>query len=174
MLRSNARVFGHRARIVLLAIASSALILLSVSGPAEAGSRCITLDVEAPIVLPNGAVHPPGALTLCDYKAVSPVSTLHKTFVDGHPVAMLASHKTRSEGGETIPPHALFNRTPEGQLELIGYVLPGTGRSVTYHLNEAKKPVRRKSRGSDFAKATAKEPTQETETFVVMAARTPR
>jgi hypothetical protein len=153
-----------------------ALTLPMVSGPVGAGSRgeCITLEVEAPILLPDGAVHPPGALKLCHSKAVSPVSSLHNTYVNGHPVAMLASHKTSSEGGERIVPHALFSRTPEGRLELIGYVLPGTGRSVTYHLNQGKKPIRRKSRGSDFASAPVKESTPETETFVVMASRTPR
>jgi len=176
MLGSNARLFGPRARIVLLVISSSAVILLLVAGPAWAGSRgtCITLEVEAPILLPDGTAHPAGALTLCHSREISPVSPLHNTYVDGHPVAMLASRKTRSEGGETIEPHALFNRTPEGQLELIGYVLPGMGRSVTFHLNDSKKPLRRASRGTNLASAPVKESTPETETFAVMAARTPR
>jgi len=176
MLGNDARLFGPRARIVLLAISTSALTLLPVSGPAWAGSRgaCITLEVEAPILLPDGAVHPAGALTLCHSRALSPVSSLHKTYVDGHPVAMLASRRTSSEGGETIEPHALFNRTAEGRLELIGYVLPGVGRSVTYQMNESKKPFRRKARGADFASASAKESMPETEEFVMMAARTPR
>lgn len=175
MLGSNARLFGKRARIVLLVITSSALTLLLVSGPASAGSRgaCITLEVEAPILLPDGTVHSPGTLTLCHSRVLSPVSSLHNTYVNGHPVAMLASHKTSSEGGETIEPHALFSRTREGRLELIGYVLPGTGRSVTYHLNESKKPVRRKTRATDLASTSVKE-MPETEAFVVMAARTPR
>jgi hypothetical protein len=176
MLGSDARLFGVRGRIVLLAIASSALILPFLSGPAHAGSRgqCITLEVEAPILLPDGGEHPAGALTLCHTRSLSPVSSLHKTFVGGHPVAMLASRKSSSEGGKRIEPHALFSRTSEGRLELIGYVLPGTARSVTYYLNEDKKPIRRKSRGTAFASAPAKDSTVETERFVVVAARTPR
>jgi hypothetical protein len=176
MLGSDARLFGVRGRIALLVIASSALVLPSLSGPAHAGSRgvCITLEVEAPILLPDGGVHPAGALTLCHTRSLSPVSSLHKTFVGGHPVAMLASRMSTSEGGSGVEPHALFSRTADGRLDLIGYVVPGAGRSVTYTLNEARKPIRRKSRQADYASAPAKNPTVETESFVVVATRTPR
>lgn len=174
MLGSDARLFGVKGRIVLLAIASSALILPALSGPAHAESRgaCITLEVESPILLPDGGVHPAGTLTLCHTMSLSPVSSLHKTFVGGYPVAMLASRKSSSEGGDRIAPHVLFSRTSEGRLELIGYVVPGAGRSVTYSLNEKKKLIRRKSRATDLASAGTKESTTETDSYVVVAART--
>ena len=63
---------------------------------------CITLRVDSPIRFPNGDIHPPGDLTLCDTLGITPVSRIHKTFIDGHPVAMLSSRKTRSEGGDKI------------------------------------------------------------------------
>ena len=79
MLGNDARFFGLGARIVLVVIGVGALAVAIDSEPAWAGSSgtCISLAVDAPMLLPNGAVHPPGDLTLCDTIAVTPVSRIH-------------------------------------------------------------------------------------------------
>ena len=174
MLGNDARSFGLGARIVLFAMAVAALAVAIDSG-AWAGD-CITLRVESPIRLPNGDLHPPGDLTLCDTMGVTPVSRIHKTYIDGHPVAMLTSRKTRSEGGDKIEPVVMFSRDAQGRLELVGYVIPGRDRSITYVLDENKKPVRRRSRNSGaVVTASSDRPATHDETvFVTLAARTPR
>ena len=178
MHENDARFCGLRTRIVLVFIGIGVLLVATDSGLAWAGSECITLDVDSPMRLPNGAVHPAGQLTLCDTWGVTPVSRIHKTFIDGHPVAMLSSRTTRSEGGDKIDPVVMFSREADGRLALIGYVIPGNHGSITYLLDDSKKPVRRRSRNADEA-VTASSDRQETEqgtedTFITVAARTPR
>ena len=181
MLGNDARFFGRGVRIVLVSMAVAA-VAVAIDPGTWSGSRggCITLKVDSPILLPNGDVYPPGALTLCDTLSLTPVSTIHKTFIDGHPVAMLSSRKTRSEGGEKIEPLVMFSRDPQGRLGLIGYVIPGKQRSITYLLDETKKPARRQSRGA-VATASSQHPATDVETedsaessYVMFAARTPR
>jgi len=180
MLGNDPRHFGIGTRIVLGAIGLAAVGVAIESAPAIAGSRgeCITLEVHAPIRLPGGALHPPGRLTLCTSIPISPVASIHKTYIDGHPVAMLASRKVSSESGADTRPVVMFSRDAQGRLELMGYVLPGKDGGVTYLLNEARKPVRRTiAAGTHSASAApaAPAPTKGLKaTVALVAARTPQ
>lgn len=101
---------------------------------AETGSGCVRVEVSDPIRLPDGRLYPAGSLTLCDSMQYSPVSSLHKTYVNGQAVGVLTSRRRASEMASNARPTVLFQRNGQGQLELVGYVLPGPRRSVTYQL----------------------------------------
>jgi hypothetical protein len=109
---------------------------VSMSQPALAASagECVTANVNAPFRLPNGLLYPAGSLTLCDYRALSPVGNLHRISADGSPVGLFLSRKRDAETASLLPPEILFNRDAEGNLELIGYSVPSSGHMVVYRL----------------------------------------
>jgi hypothetical protein len=126
-----------RGRTLAMAIAALAGASLFSTGAAVAGSGsgCIRVDVGEPVRLPDGNVYPAGVLTLCDTAALSPVATLHKTYVNGRPIGILVSRKRTNEKKSDDPPVVVFQRGG-GALDLVGYTLPSPRRSgVTYLLN---------------------------------------
>jgi hypothetical protein len=131
-----------RGRTLAMTIAALAAASLCVTGAAIAGSGggCIRVDVDQPVRLPDGKVYPAGVLTLCDTAALSPVATLHKTYVNGQPIGILVSRKRANETKASEPPVVVFQRD-RGALDLVGYVLPASRRSgVTYVLNAGLMP----------------------------------
>ena len=126
-----------RGRTLAMAIAALAGASLFATGAAVAGpgSGCIRVDVFEPVRLPDGNVYPAGVLTLCDTAALSPVATLHKTYVNGRPIGILVSRKRANEKKGDEPPVVVFQRD-RGALDLVGYTLPVPRRNgVTYWLN---------------------------------------
>jgi hypothetical protein len=126
-----------RGRTLAVAIAALAGASLFATGAAAAGSGsgCIRVDVVQPVRLPDGNVYPAGVLTLCDTAALSPVATLHKTYVNGRPIGILVSRKRANETRGNQPPVVVFQRDG-GTLDLLGYTLPVPRRSgVTFVLN---------------------------------------
>lgn len=117
-----------------LVAAAMACLLASAPGWAGAASGCARFVVDDPILLPDGTLHPAGTITLCDSLVLTPVTTLHKTYVNGQPVGLLASRRRSSELPGDRAPFLVFQRDPQGRLELLGYVMPASGRSVTYEL----------------------------------------
>ncbi|MBZ5638327.1 MAG: hypothetical protein LAO51_06160 [Acidobacteriia bacterium] len=126
-----------RGRTLAIAIAALAAASLLTTGAASAGSGggCIRVDVDQPVRLPDGNVYPAGVLTLCDTAELSPVATLHKTYVNGRPIGILVSRRRANETKGAEPPVVVFQRD-RGALDLVGYVLPAPRRSgVTYVLS---------------------------------------
>jgi len=121
-----------------LSITVIALVAFSIagSGPTLAAPKgvCITTHVSAPFRLPDGVLHPAGSLTLCDTAAFTPVSDLHLLLVDGRSVGMFLSRRRTTEASGEIRPEVVFERGARGSLDLIGYILPTSGRSVAYRL----------------------------------------
>jgi hypothetical protein len=121
-----------------MTIAALAAASLCATGAAMAGSGggCIRVDVDQPVRLPDGNVYPAGVLTLCDTAALSPVATLHKTYVNGQPIGILISRRRANETKDTEPPTVVFQRD-RGTLDLVGYSLPAPRRrgGVTYVLS---------------------------------------
>ena len=120
-----------------------ALLALVIAGsnaasPVHAASSglCVTVDVDQPVILPDVGIVPAGRLMLCDSVEYSPVATLHKTYLDGRPVGILLSRKRAGEGGVGTEPRVLFRSDGKGNLELVGYVLPGRNSSVAFILSE--------------------------------------
>jgi hypothetical protein len=134
---------------------------------AASSGRCASVDVEAEIQLPDGSVYPPGKLTLCDSRAYSPVSSLHRTFVDGMPVGMLMSRRKTSEGDGDSVPEVMFLRDAHGRLQLFGYALPTGGGKVTFLL--AGNTGARRPEGGAVA---GKLPPEVSGSLVLVAART--
>lgn len=126
-----------RGRTLAMTIAALAAASLCATGAAmaDSGGGCIRVDVDQPVRLPDGNVYPAGVLTLCDTAALSPVATLHKTYVNGQPIGILVSHRRANETKASEPPTVVFHRY-RGILDLVGYSLPKPRRSgVTYVLS---------------------------------------
>ena len=134
--------FGGAVPVLLASLVVMAIFALSASQPALAASsgECVTALVDAPFRLPDGLLYPAGRLTLCDSGTFSPVANLHKILVGGSSIGLFVSSRRKAETGPTDAPQILFTRDAEGNLELIGYTLPSSGRSVAFQLkrqNEA-------------------------------------
>jgi hypothetical protein len=115
----------------LLAFASLILAALFASpGWADSGI-CIRAEIAHSIRLPHGEVLPPGTLRLCQGK-LSPVSHLHRTYLDGRLVGVLMSRGRTSEASASDAPVVMFKRGEDGSLELVGYVLPGSPDSYAF------------------------------------------
>lgn len=130
---------SRSARRVAIAFAAVACVLAP--GLLHADSGCVRVRTDAPVLLPDGGLYPEGTLTLCDSLALSPVTSLHKTYVNGRPVGLLASRRRPSEVARDAAPVVVFHRDVAGRLELVGYVLPASsssGRSTTFVLAEGR------------------------------------
>jgi hypothetical protein len=119
----------------VVAVALAGCLTPSMARAASSG-LCVTVDVDLPVVLPDASIVPPGRLMLCDSLEYSPVATLHKTYLDGRPVGILLSRKRAGEGDMGSEPRVLFRGDGKGQLELVGYVLPGRNGSVAFLLSD--------------------------------------
>ena len=143
--------FSPRIARRLLPIAAGMLVavVLQASGPVHAGSSlgCVRVEVPGPIYLPDGNLYPAGELTLCDSIPYSPVATLHRTFMNGRPVGLFMSRRTRSEAGGAVAPFVVFNRDVEGNLDIVGYVQSSEGQSVAFMLG----PAWKKSPSASYA-----------------------
>ena len=132
--RTNPVNWGQTLAMTFAALAAASLFAISVASAGDRGS-CIRVHVDQPVRLPDGNVYPSGVLTLCDSMTLSPVATLHKTYVNGRPVGMLVSRRRSNETRSDTPPAVVFQRIG-GTLDLVGYVLPAPRRNgITYVLN---------------------------------------
>ena len=91
---------SRSARRVAIAFAAVACVLAP--GLLHADSGCVRVRTDAPVLLPDGGLYPEGTLTLCDSLALSPVTSLHKTYVNGRPVGLLASRRIDGAFGTEI------------------------------------------------------------------------
>ena len=121
----------------LLVIVLTSLVALTFSTTtvlAAAPHQCVTARVDAPFRLPDGVLYPAGPLTLCETRAFSPVDNLHKILVSGSSVGMFVSRKRSAELRGLDSPQFLFKHDIDGNLELVGYTVPKSGRSIAYRL----------------------------------------
>lgn len=136
MFRAARSASATREALRLAGACVAGLVLAAAPAAAETG-RCVTVRVDAPMVLPDGSVHPAGALTLCDARAFTPTTGLHETFVDGRAVGMFTSTIRVNESGADAEPAAIFEVDADGRMRLVGYVVPSRGHSVSYQLRSA-------------------------------------
>jgi hypothetical protein len=123
------------------AIAWTILVAIGVFAPQVvtlAGDRgkCTSAHLAEQVLLPDGSLHPPGTLTLCDSRSYSPVSTIHATYMDGMPVGMMLSRRGTSEGGAERQPFVMLVRDGSGLLHLYGYAVPSGKHMVTYRMQQ--------------------------------------
>jgi hypothetical protein len=110
-----------------------AAIVWLVSGVAWAQGRCVSAEIPATFVLPDGSVHEPGELKLCVERVHSPVAVLHRIYVGNAVVALFESRTGQGESVTRDRPFVLFHRNALDQLELIGYARP-SGRAMDTHV----------------------------------------
>lgn len=117
-------------------VLASALVLVWVSPPASAGGAgvCITAKVDTPFHLPNGRLYPAGTLTLCNGGSYSPVDNFQRVLVGGSTIGLFVSSRRVAELRSSGAPQILFNRGSDGNLSLVGYILPSLGESVAFRM----------------------------------------
>jgi hypothetical protein len=127
---------GAPVAVMLVVLAVMFAVSIAATEPAlAAGPRqCVTAHVDAPFRLPDGLLYPAGALTLCDSRALSPVGNLHKILVGGSSVGLFVSRRRGAEDRTLAAPQFVFMHGADGSLELIGYTVPKSGRSIAYRL----------------------------------------
>jgi hypothetical protein len=116
-----------------------------VASPGLAGSKlCIEARVSQSIQMPHGETVGPGTLRLCREKLWA--SQIHRTVLDGHPVALLLGNSRAAESIESTQPSIVFRQIEGGGLQLIGYVMPdnsgGTAHWFVPHGRKVKTNVR--------------------------------
>jgi hypothetical protein len=129
-------VVGGPVTLLLVVLSGIVVTTLSATQPARAAAThgCVSVQVDTPFRLPDGLLYPAGALTLCDSRTFSPVDNLHKILVGGSSVGLFVSRRRNAEAGSPTSPEFLFKHAADGNLELIGYTVPRSGRSVAYRL----------------------------------------
>jgi hypothetical protein len=65
---------------------------------------------------------------------LSPVGSLHKILVGGTSVGLFVSRRRLAEDRTLAAPQFVFMHGADGSLELVGYTLPKSGRSIAYRL----------------------------------------
>ena len=116
-------------------VAVLVLLFMVLAGTAWAGSsgRCHSVIVSSKVVLPDGSIHGPGALTSCAQRTHSPTSTLLELSFDGHPIHMVIARSDRSEASvEVQDPFFVFHRDRQDRLVLEGYAVPVRDDLLTY------------------------------------------
>lgn len=99
---------------------------------AQERGTCVTAHIPEAFTLPDGSEHAAGRLTLCALQAFTPVVELHSVSVDGTGASLAMSRRAVPEHYADTRSEILFERTPDGALELVGYVVPFGGTSWSY------------------------------------------
>jgi hypothetical protein len=128
-------VRGQTARLLLIVGVAGLFLLAGLTSRAEELGRCYSAEISDPIVLPDLSVHPPGLLRICFTSEYSPVSGLHKTYVNGNHIGMFMSRRGTSEADEERQPFFLFVRDETNALRLVGYASPDGTALRTYDLS---------------------------------------
>lgn len=104
---------------------SSAAVLSPEAGTARGGElgTCYVATIRETFAIPEGGVHPPGRLRICESTRLSPVETLHVISVDGMPEGAFRFRATSPTDRQLADGSAvfLFGRDAGGRLRLEGY-----------------------------------------------------
>jgi hypothetical protein len=129
------------ARLGRAAFGVSLLLLIAALAPPSSANphqarRCVSADVDSPIVLPDGSRHPAGSLKICMSRAHSPVASIHETRVNGSKIGMYPSRTFLNEESgsryDSRDPYVVFRRDSSGDLVLQGYAVPEGRRMRTF------------------------------------------
>ncbi len=106
-----------------------------VNSAASAATSCVSVQVDYPVLLPDGTEQAPGTLTLCDSGALSPAERFERAEINGAAVGLYRSRARRAESDDPTPV-VTFYRDGEGRLVLAGYAAP-SGRRILAHVFDA-------------------------------------
>ena len=137
---------GRLCRIA--AVVSTSIVLLALGSVPAAARTCASADIDEPFVLPDGNLHPAGRLTLCFERENSPVSYLHRVYVDHEPIGIFGSRRELQEATDGDRYYLLFIRGGDRTLRLSGYSVPRHGGSELYALDTPRVEVRDSLRSS--------------------------
>jgi hypothetical protein len=150
------------------------LVFMVLAGTAWAGGSgsCHSVTVSSEIVLPDGSVHAPGALTSCAQRTHSPTSTLLELSIDGHPIHMVIARSDRSEPEvEVQDAFFVFHRDRKDRLVLQGYAVPVRDDLLTYGMHPNRGRIKVTSSWSVLAQAHKAGESQDLSTVLVSATR---
>lgn len=131
------------------------LVLAAVFSPSQfIWADCYTAVVPSTVVLPDGSVHPPGSLRICNRVMLSPVAGLHDIYVNGQPVGKFRSRLGRSEGtGDGEEALFAFMRDRDSQLRLHGYAFLDGDRYTIYDLTSTRYGAQALEQGTERGNA---------------------
>jgi hypothetical protein len=134
MIRST--LVGRPIAALLVVLAGAITVAIPTPQPAVAASsgECVTARVDEPFRLPDGLLYPAGALTICDGGSYSPVDDFQRILVGGSAIGLFVSQRRGAELRSMGSPQIVFRRGPDSSLNLVGYIVPSTGRSVAYRM----------------------------------------
>ncbi len=115
------------------ALIAAVLLSAIVAAQAFAQGPCLSVNLGRPVVFPDGSEYVAGRLTLCDWKAYTPVTQIHRSYMDGRPIQMLMGRRSTTERSASEPDEVFFRSNGDGRLELLGYSRTIRGRSMTVH-----------------------------------------
>ncbi len=137
-MEARARVARRKAsRTSTWPIAVAAFLSLGGAAWAVVPTRCVSLDVPAPFVLPDGTAHAASPMKLCLDQNLNPVTGLHRVYVDGMPAGFLTSRVSNPEAPASAEPLVLF-QNDAGRLRLVGYTVAFDGRIFSYRLRNSR------------------------------------
>ncbi len=110
--------------------ASALAVALAASSAVPA--ECLTASVHMRVQLPDGIARFVDELTICPVVSLTPTSAVHLLYADGQPVGMAAVSRRESEGSAGTVPAIFLAPAGDGAMRIVGYVMPGARRSVTY------------------------------------------
>lgn len=132
-----------------------ATLLVVQTAMAASSGECVTARVGEPFRLPDGLLYPPGVLTICDGGAYSPVDNFQKILVAGSAIGLFVSERRGAELRSAGSPQVVFRRGADSSLNLIGYTVPSTGRSIAYRMKNPEEPLLARSQPEMGAVAAA-------------------
>jgi hypothetical protein len=124
---------------VVLAVVVAAAVLGAGPTQAQRYGQCVRVELDAPVVLPDGSLQQVGLLRLCLDRKMNPAAGIHEIEADG--VAQLAlSRIGRAEADAAVGAVVVFERRGLGELRLIGYAVPDGDRLVTFTIGGPGQP----------------------------------
>jgi len=114
---------GRHRRLGLAAIVIGLVVFGAGATHGAALSSCYRAAIPAPIVLPDGSMHPEGELRICTTRRLSPVESLHVMYVGGGAIGAFRGRDTLIERGSEPPqPEFVFLPRSDGSLRLFGFI----------------------------------------------------
>jgi hypothetical protein len=109
--------------------------------------ECVRVELDAPVLLPDGSIREVGLLRLCLDRKMNPIAGLHEIQLDGA-AQLVVSRIGEAEADAAAGAVVVFDRGRSGELRLVGYAVPDGDRIVTFLIGS-------RERGGNALRASA-------------------